>query len=158
MKTLLAIALSILSLSVTTGAQQQSSNAQAPTTGRVKGILTYYFNANFGHKADVGSEVWLLEGRVDIPEDAPFEGCAYPGLPVGPGEVKCKLVKHTLAEGSGNFEISDVPAGQYTLVMRSSHSHGTSSKDLLGRTKVVRVELKAGETFDASRDFGMSAL
>ncbi|MHB8754972.1 MAG: hypothetical protein ACYC92_08460 [Candidatus Acidiferrales bacterium] len=173
MKALLIIALSVLSLSVTIGAPEQSSNTQVPQTGRIKGALTYYFNENSGDKADVGSKVWLLSGRVEISESA-SQGTVWDDagkhtiLKVKThrgtaSEVtnKYKILRYTVADGNGDFELSGVSAGQYTLVIGSNHSTmpyaiGEGFTMPIGKIKAIVVELKPGETFDASTDFGMS--
>lgn len=56
-------------------APPQSSTSTLPSTnaakpGRVKGIITYRFNENLGDKADIGSEVILIGGAVQIPPDS----------------------------------------------------------------------------------------
>lgn len=148
------------------------SNAQTPAAGvgRIKGTLTYYFNENSGDKADVGSKAWLIKGSVEIPDTAEAWDVSDKHVDLAvktgagkPEEVttKYKMVKFAVADGNGNFEISDVPAGQYTLVIESNHSKrplsiGNGFTMPIGKIKPMPVEIKAGETFDASTDFGMS--
>jgi hypothetical protein len=144
--------------------------AQTPAVGRVKGTLTHYFNENNGSKPDVGSKVWLIEGNVEIPEtvivwDA-FEKHVELSVEKDHGQPsqatkKYKMVKCTVADGSGNFELSDVPTGQYTLVIESNHSKrpqdiGRGFTMQVHKVKTMVVALRAGETFEASNDFGMS--
>jgi hypothetical protein len=146
------------------------SNAQAPAAGvgRIKGVLTYFFNANDGSKTDVGSEIWLIEGHAIEIHECEIFTAFMTGAHVlkvddkGHGQsiadtTRFKVVKHTVADGNGNYELSDVPAGKYTLVMKSSHSKGSCPRDMDGKIKLTMVDVKTSETVDASTDFGMSA-
>ena len=46
-----------------------------PKTGAVHGVVTYFFNDNYGAKPDVGAKVWLLKGTQDLPSnDTPIWG------------------------------------------------------------------------------------
>lgn len=158
---MLAVVLTVIPLALV--------HAQAPAAraGRITGVLTYYFNANDGSKADVGSEIWLIEGHaIEINECEVFMPFTFmTGARVlGVGKRKSvadtstfKVVKHTVVDGNGKYELLDVPAGKYILVMKSNHSKGSSPRDMEGKIKLTTVELKTAETLDASTDFGMSA-
>lgn len=88
-------------------------------------------------------------------------------------------VKSTLADGNGNFELADIPPGEYTLVMQSNHAKGgytyetvqskkpnkkpktrerLNQRDSLGRIDSVIVTVEAGKTTDEPFDFGVSIL
>jgi len=132
-------------------------------SGRIRGTLTYYFNANYGSVADTGAQVWLLPADFpDIADSYFFIGTAELLIIARPGnavdETRSKVIKYTTADATGKYELTDVPPGAYVLVMQSSHSNGLTQRDVLGRVKVVRIEIHAGETLDKSLDFGMSAM
>jgi hypothetical protein len=141
----------------------QSSHLSSTQLARIKGTLTYFFNSNSGNKPDTGSDVWLVEGHVAIPSNEfliDFSGNIKVGI------ATYVVVKHTVADGSGNFDLSQIPPGLYTLVMRSNHTKGAygampkdavTSRDLNGRVMSQEVQLKPGETIDASKDFGVNA-
>ncbi len=146
--------------------------AQTPEVGvgRIKGTLTYYFNETSGDKADVGSKAWLIKGSVEILDSAEVWDVSEKHLELAvkinqgkPEEVttKYKIVRFAVADGNGNFEILDIPVGQYTLVIESNHSKrplgiGRGFTMPISKIKATIVEIKAGETFDASIDFGRS--
>jgi hypothetical protein len=64
--------------------------------------------------------------------------------------------------------VLDVPTGRYTLIIQSAHTKGTlnekkqffgrgdgrTPRDSNGRVEFLNVLIKAGETVDASKDFG----
>ena len=123
-------------------------------TGRIRGTLTYFFNFNYGNKPDTGSQVWLIEGHVDIPDNMMVIGI---GDFLVVGSAKPKIAKYTVADGIGNFELSDVPIGQYTLILKSNHAKGLTTRDIQGNVRVRHVQIKAGEALDASTDFGANS-
>jgi hypothetical protein len=137
---------------------------QAPVsrqTGRVKGVLTYYFNTNYGNKPDVGALVALIQGYVQIPQDE-FVIMLQFFNQLNIGSQEYKNVKYTVADGNGNFEIDDIDAGEYTLVIQSRHVHGSSGgrvlkKDAGDRVESRSIKVQPGQTVDASYDFGISA-
>ncbi len=151
--------------------QQPVPPISMPMSGTVKGSLSYYFNDNYGNKPDVGAEIWLVEGDIGgIPDDVIVLGSettlamihsAGPGASTG--IRKLTVINHTMADGSGNFEFSTVPSGTYTLVMKSRHVTGSrgaeslTKRDILGRIVWLVKTVTAGQTVDASSDFGISA-
>ena len=137
-------------------AQQPAPPAPAtPLGGKIRGSLSYYFNANYGNKPDSGTEVWLIAGEIEIPDDAVHLGTpSVYWVSVGEKRQRYEVVRHTMADGNGNFELTDVSEGRYTLVMKSSHTNARVARDLLGKTEVRHITVKNGETVDASYDFG----
>ena len=135
-------------------------------TGRVRGTITYYFNANFGNKPDVGTEVWLAPGKLPtISPDKSVFAVENRGILVS-GGVEYPLVKRTIADGNGTFEMDGVEPGEYTLVLKSKHTKGDISKrgveavtkrDGLGRIVALFLKVEQGKTSDASYDFGISS-
>jgi len=141
--------------------------AQPPETGRIKGTLTYFFSFHIGTKPDTGSKVWLVKGRVEIPANQDFVANGTE-LGTSGNPEQYTAVKYAITDENGNFELLDIPPGQYTLIMQSAHTKGTlnekghffgtgngrNPRDSKGRVEFLNLLIKAGETADASRDFG----
>jgi hypothetical protein len=136
--------------------------SQQHDAGGIKGTLT--FNSNVGSRPDTGTEIWLVEGDVSVPADQLFSGY---GDHVQIGKANYNIVKHTIADGNGTFVITDVPVGQYTLIMQSKHTNGAialrpsemiTQRDAAGRVVSRALQVKAGETLDESLDFGRTVL
>jgi hypothetical protein len=92
-----------------------------------------------------------------------------------------EAVAYSVADGSGNFDLTDIPPGQYTLVMKSSNAIGSltpalvttdtkgkpfkkphvdekaAPRDAAGRITFQRITVEAGKSLDESHDFGMSS-
>jgi hypothetical protein len=144
-----------------------SMSVQPPETGRIKGTLTYFVDFHIGNKPDTGSKVWLVKGRVEIPSDQTFVGTGT-ALGTSGNPEQYTAIQHSIADENGNFELHDVPPGEYTLIMQSEHTVGTlnekrnffgrgtgrTPRDSKGRVEFLDVLLKPGETVDASKDFG----
>ena len=126
--------------------------------GKIKGILTYYFNVNYGSKPDVGSEVYVVESWFDIPESAVFMGFSDSfSVSVNNEIKKYPLINKTVADGTGSFEVDNVPPGKYTVVLKSKHAKGDLTlRDSNGKVLLRSVTVKPGETVDGSCDFGIS--
>ncbi len=147
--------------------QLPSMTAQPPETGSIKGTLTYFFNFRIGAKPDTGSKVWLVKGRVEIRADQNFVGNST-ALGTSENPEQFNAIKYSITDEKGNFELLDIPPGQYTLIMQSAHTKGTlnekrdffgrgngrNPRDSNGRVEFLNLLIKAGETVNASKDFG----
>lgn len=165
------IALTLSQLPSTTAqppsSQLPSVTAQPPETGRIKGTLTYFFDFHVGNKPDTGSKLWLVKGRVEIPADQHFVGTST-ALGTSANPEQYNAIKYSITDENGNFELLDIPPGEYTLIMQSAHTKGTlkekrdffgrgngrTTRDSTGRVEFLNLLIKAGETVDASKDFG----
>jgi hypothetical protein len=150
-----------------TPSQLPSTTAQPAETGRIKGTLTYFFDFHIGNKPDTGSKVWLVKGRVEIPADQNFVATST-ALGTSGNPQQYNAIKYSMADENGNFELPDVPPGQYTVVLQSAHTKGTlnekrnlfgrangrNPRDSRGRVEFLNLLVKSGETVDASKDFG----
>jgi len=111
--------------------------------------------------------VWLVKDRVEIPPDQNFVATnAALGTTENPEQYKA--IQYSVADENGNFELLDIPPGKYTLVMQSAHTKGTlnekrnffgrgngrNPRDSNGRVEFLNLQVKEGETVDASKDFG----
>lgn len=142
-------------------------SAEVRETGRIKGTLTYFFSFQAGDKPDAGSKVWLVKGAAALPADKDFLGTETT-LGTSDHPEQYSAVQYAVTDATGNFAWLDVPPGQYTLVMQSAHTKGTlneknhlftkgngrNPRDKNGRVESLNVVVKAGETVDASKDFG----
>jgi len=142
-------------------------SVQPPQTGNVKGTLTYFFDFRSGNKPDTGTKLWLVKGRVEIPADKTFVGTST-ALGTSENPEQYTAVQYSIADENGYFELHDVSPGEYTLVIQSAHTQGTlnekrnffgrgngrTPRDSKGRVEFLKVQIKPGETVDASKDFG----
>jgi hypothetical protein len=147
--------------------QVPPTTAQPPETGRIRGTLTYFFDFHIGKKPDTGSKVWLVKGRVEIPANQNFVGTST-ALGTSGNPEQYNAIQYSITDENGNFELLDIAPGQYTLIMQSAHTKGTlkekwnlfgkgngrSPRDSSGRVESLDLLIKAGETADASKDFG----
>lgn len=148
-------------------AQLPPASIQPAEAGRITGTLTYFFDFHVGNKPDTGSKVWLVKGRVTIPADQTFAGTAT-ALGTGENPEQYAALQYSVADEKGSFEFHGVPPGEYTLVLQSAHTVGTlnekrnlfgrgngrSTRDSKGRVLFLNLQVKPGETVDASKDFG----
>jgi hypothetical protein len=129
---------------------------EVKSTGTIKGTLTYFFNRNYGNKPDSGSEIWLVREDVLI-NDRDFHMAFEKEYEVGIDSGKrFQILKHTLTDGNGSFELAGILEGQYTVIIKSSHVRAVNSRDQLGKTVTIRVSVRSGEVSDVSTDFGMT--
>jgi hypothetical protein len=144
-----------------------SITAQPLESGGVRGTLAYFFDFHTGNKPDAGAKVWLVKGHAEIPANQIFTASAAAvGTPANPEQYRA--VKYSVADEKGNFELLDVAAGQYTLILQSAHTKwtlndkrdffgrgdGHNPRDSNGRVVFISVTVKQGEVADASKDFG----
>jgi hypothetical protein len=147
--------------------QTPATTPQQAETGSVKGTLTYFFSFHIGTKPDAGSKVWLIKGHVEIPANQNFVGNSTV-LGTSGNPEQYTAIKYAITDENGNFELLDVPPGQYTLIMQSAHTKWTlkekshffgsgnshNPRDSDGRVEFLSLLVKAGETVEASKDFG----
>lgn len=160
-----------------TNSTQKSETANA---GRIKGVVTYYFNDNFGDKGDVGSVVFLVSGTTELPpqnseivlskgsvtisyrlsrdEEKQNKDAVKHKLPLPhlPRVVSIPVVDNTSIDVNGVFQFDDVPPGNYTVIIRSSHTREDayfSNRDRNGRLGLVEIAVKSGRAVDASYKF-----
>lgn len=97
-------------------------------TGGIKGTVLYWTAA--GTKPDTGAAVYVVAGTIPSPRpDEMFVSVAGKLLRISQPCLKnpaCEypLVQETAVDGSGNFEVSELGAGQYTVLIVSDHTEG----------------------------------
>jgi hypothetical protein len=148
--------------------QLRSTASERPTeSGRVQGILTYFFSFQVGAKPDAGSKVWLVKGHAEIPADLNFVATSST-LGTSRNPQLYDAFKYSIADENGNFELLNIPPGEYTLILQSAHTKGTlnekthifgkgnsrNPRDSSGRVESRNLQIKPGEAADGSKDFG----
>ncbi|MBZ5643225.1 MAG: carboxypeptidase-like regulatory domain-containing protein [Acidobacteriia bacterium] len=160
--------------SASTQASSQSSSPQSPSmtvqpsqAATIKGTLTYFVDFHAGNKPDAGSKVWLVKGRVEIPPDQTFVATSA-ALGTATNPEQYPAIAYSIADEKGNFELRDVPPGEYTIILQSAHTVGTlnekrnffgrgngrTARDSKGRLEFRNLQIKPGEAVNASKDFG----
>jgi hypothetical protein len=160
-------------------AQETKPYSASVTTGRVKGTVTFLFNQYQGHKPDVGAAVVLTPGSLNIPETATV--VMIPTLLHVDGK-DYQVTAHATVDGSGDYDLPEVPAGKYTLVIRSANTSGgfhaetvatnkkgkplkkpktvlvVNQRDIGGKIITLTITVEAGRISDESWDFGETYL
>jgi hypothetical protein len=162
-----------------TGSAAASGRDQTIGHGKVKGVVTYYFNDNFGDKGDVGAQVFLVAGTIELPREEceiqlgndqiSIPNCfslkevkenrdaskKHLPLPNPIRQLLIPVVDHTTVDVNGSFQLDDIAPGLYTLVVRSSHSKGNyfKKRDELGRVVCLPTIVKTEHAVDASYKF-----
>ena len=157
---------------------------QSAMLGKVRGVVTYYFNDNYGDKGDIGSEVYLVAGDLQLPPPASEVSLSksevqivYPlskleqkenraslknksPLPNAQKVTTMPVVDYTTVDANGAFQFEQVAPGRYTIVLRSSHSvpYIPYARDRGGRLACVQVEVRAARSTDASYKFPANGL
>ena len=138
-----------------------TSDGEARNDGSIRGTITYYFNDNYGNRPDVGAEVWVTKERVVMDDYDSFsvgaDELTMRNWPDGNVSQHVRVFKHTTVDGSGNFDIDQLPEGKYTIIVRSNHVKGKSQRDISGKVVTKSITIENGASVDASQDFGMSA-
>jgi hypothetical protein len=63
------------------------------------------------------------------------------------------LVKTTIADGAGNYELTNVSPGEYTLIIQSNHQKEVNARDVHGRLVQFTLEVLAGDIIQKSFEF-----
>jgi hypothetical protein len=139
--------------------QNISSSDAASGTGTVKGVFTYYFNANYGSRPDVGAKVWIVKGGgINIPDQMGVMPSSLEMILMGEDNQRTTLsiVARAVADGTGSVTLPNIPTGVYTVVMQSDHAKAVNTRDILGKFRTSTIRISAGQVEDVSTDFGPS--
>ncbi len=156
-------------------ARQVAQEPVSAQKGRIKGVVTYFFNENYGDKADTGAEVIVISGTLEsIPEDAMVDiygemmryfskrdidenNAKSPESRSEPKKVGhfYPVIDRTRVDANGSFELTDLPVGNYTVIIQSKHSSSRPGiwRDSTGRTVCIPVTVKPEHSTDASHSF-----
>jgi hypothetical protein len=138
--------------------QNISSSDAASGTGTVKGVFTYYFNANYGSRPDVGAKVWIVkEGGIRIAEtDTIIPTSSKIIFYKDNQQTTLSVIAWGVADGAGSVTLPNIPTGVYTVVMQSDHAKAVNSRDIEGCVRTSTIRVSAGQVEDVSTDFGPS--
>ena len=140
------------------GNESQCKRIQLVPTDRsvvTTGTITGTISGNYGNKPDAGSMVYLIQGFGNINSGELFTPFQDKLQIFGEGVTRREylLQKQSVTDGNGNFQFDGVPEGEYTVIVRSNH---TQDKPFNQKIAVKHLTLKAGDSLDASQDFGVS--
>ncbi|MFC5529047.1 stalk domain-containing protein [Cohnella yongneupensis] len=154
---------------------KSSVPAKEAGVGNVKGAITWQYNDFVGTKADVGAKVFLIPTSFDKKSITADESNLYSMIGAVPKGSGLQFVK---VNGFGQYELNDIPAGKYYIVISSKNTTRNSDEDLsdyvvstlkplfadwdtfvlfnlkLTNHEVREIEIKKGKTLDVSYDFG----
>ncbi|MDX1806603.1 MAG: S-layer homology domain-containing protein [Paenisporosarcina sp.] len=141
--------------------------------GTVKGSVTWQYNDFIGTKPDVGAKVFL------IPNGFKHTNFTDLNLFTMIGSIpKLSNLHYAKVDGFGYYELNDVPAGDYTIIITSKNTTRNPDSDimvklvlekLLGPTNYAlfelfnlkinkhewySIEVKKDRTLNVSKDFG----
>lgn len=148
---LLVASLAVVAQSHIHAQSQDVPPGTRPDVGTVRGTLVFGAAA----RPDAGSDAWIFAGRIQFPPDCAIFSSTFE-LTIGDcatGNRSVAFLKHTRADGRGAFAVSDLPIGDYTLVLRSAHAGGTEKRDLANKIVISWFSLKGGDVVDASMRF-----
>ena len=137
---------------------QQPPPPPPPTVAAIRGRLTWTQSLITTRPSDIGAQVWLVSADEvaalaktaggTIAEPIPTEATGWP--------AKLKFPT-TTADSDGRFGFDNVVPGTYTLIMVSQHVNGLAARDRKSKMRFKQIVVHAGETVDASFNFGVTA-
>ena len=156
-------------------AETGGENKDVPKKGTVTGVVTYYFNDNYGEKADVGAKVFILpkkyEKKVSEVRECVIELLKRELAALRSREVEAlmsasdfyklvdavkkfisdlesgniKGITRVIADGSGSFSAT-LPPGDYSLIAKSAHRTKNNDLEIFGMVDFNDATVRAGET------------
>lgn len=142
--------------------------------GKIKGVVTYYFNQYQGDKSDIGAAVYIVDSAkcrsfdTEIPfqyelasiknpkgDDAAFKSIDGMNALNNQQIINSEYVNTTTVDGSGNYSI-DLPKGTYYILIQSKGRPGLSTSEVLGCIYYIKVRLNADQTKEVSHNFPLN--
>jgi len=135
--------------------------------GRISGVVTYYFNDNYGNKTDTGSKVYLIKYdsqfspeindylREFVSDIRVSKNLREGG--VSDGNQSFPIVATSAVDGNGHYELTGVGSGEYILIIISAHTKGNGMLNSGGKIYTKSIEVINGSDINISNDFGMSS-
>lgn len=140
--------------------------------GKISGIVSYFFNDNYGYKPDIGASVLIIDvkkipsfnydiikkfknGECKQPNDA-IDKSTYEEL----SKIKFDKIDTCLrlaVDGNGSFS-TNLSLGEYYIYVISNNreSHATFTEGVLGKFDFDKVEIKSDETVRLNVKFGLN--
>ncbi|QWU14453.1 hypothetical protein SAMN04487895_101765 [Paenibacillus sophorae] len=116
---ILILSVPSLSSAATKSSSPKSTTKPKPTivaSGKLKGTITWQYNDYVGTKPDVGAEIYLIPVKLKKNSLAISDF-----VKVADKKITAKSVGiyYTVANGYGNFEINNIPVGDYVIYVVS---------------------------------------
>ncbi|MNW46477.1 hypothetical protein D3C74_237730 [compost metagenome] len=149
-------------------------NYDMAATGNIKGVLTWQYNKFIGTKPDINAKIALIP--IDIPNRIHDEVFVLTLSSIPNGNNGIYTSK---ADGYGNYNIDNVPAGRYYLLFQSKNTNSDMTIDeydqdaleplfgipswdrlevslKLNKYELREIEIIKDQTLTESHDFGYS--
>lgn len=156
--------------------QPQEVNATSSGAGNIKGVITWQYNNFIGTKPDTGANIVLISKNINKNVNKNSDNRIF-DLTLEQAPNGKNGIYTGKADGYGNYEIDDVPAGAYYILIKSNNTNSdmtidsfTSSvlqgmfseqdwnnlQNILKLNKYIftTVEIKSDKTIIGSHDFG----
>lgn len=146
-------------------------------TGSIKGNVTWQYNDFIGTKPDVGAKVFLIPTSFNDKDYTFSDIKSYAILGDIPEGSNLQFVT---VDGYGNYEINDIPIGEYFVVISSKNTmrseservwHKPTLSMILGyegfqefervnldlyKSLIKKIEIKKNDTLNLNHDFGFT--
>lgn len=109
-------------------------------TGSISGVITYKYNDFVGNRGDTGAKILLVQTN-HLPTFSDFLNI---GAMSTTGDDP--TVYTTIVDGTGHYQLDNIPAGEYYLVIESKETKESYDIQLIDR-KIIR-ELFTGKVSD----------
>lgn len=101
--------------------EEQVARTALPTQkGALKGTITWQYNDFVGTKPDVNAKIFLIRKDFDINTITDMEEKLFISIEAAPKGSGLYTAK---ANGYGNYEIGNVPVGEYYIIVVSGKTH-----------------------------------
>lgn len=145
-------------------------------TGKIKGTITWQYNEFIGTKPDVGAKIALIPANL-TKNTGPKHEIYFFALTLSSNSPETTGIYTTKANGYGEYEMNDVPAGEYYILIVSQKTRSDLtinkwdalilqeifSEDewkvlqlnlKLNKYEFEKIEIKENKVIDVSHDFG----
>lgn len=132
----------------------------------IHGIVTYFFDDNYGYKADLGGDVWVIDAA-EIPSFDKWTVATY--VQAHPGDKSFdevdqktfmllinlrvnKKCHHQTIDGNGSYSMKISP-GHYYLYMRSANRKAQTMTEMQGKIYWKEFDIASDEDIEVSQKF-----
>lgn len=137
--------------------------------GKIKGVITYFFNNYQGDKPDLGAEVYVVDSakcpKYNSDISFQFELASIKGNSSDEFKaldtknalnnkeiMSCEDANKTTVDATGNYAI-DLPPSTYYVLIKSKGRTGLSVTEIMGKVYIIKVRLKPDQIKDISYNF-----